>query len=214
MVVKKEKEIFGRQLSIETGRLAKQAGGAVVVQYADTMVLATATCSKDPREDIDFFPLSVEYQERTYAAGRIPGGFFKREGRPSEKEILSARLIDRPIRPLFPKDFKNDVQLAIFVLSHDQENDADMLGIIGASTALSISEIPFYFPVGAVRVGRVAGKFKAFPLFSDLENSDINMSAQQLGFLNFIFYLLLSSNFVAAVIKKIITGIFFLPAVV
>ena len=175
MVVKKEKEIFGRQLSIETGRLAKQAGGAVVVQYADTMVLATATCSKDPREDIDFFPLSVEYQERTYAAGRIPGGFFKREGRPSEKEILSARLIDRPIRPLFPKDFKNDVQLAIFVLSHDQENDADVLGAIGASAALSISNIPFDGPIASVRVGKVSGEWILNPTFKQVDESSMEL---------------------------------------
>ena len=175
MVVKKEKEIFGRRLSIETGRLAKQASGAVLVQYGDTMVLATVTCSKDPREDIDFFPLSVEYQERTYAAGRFPGGFFKREGRPSEKEILSARLIDRPIRPLFPKDFKNDVQVAIFVLSHDQENDADVLGAIGASAALSISNIPFDGPIASVRVGKVNGEWILNPTFKQVDESSMEL---------------------------------------
>lgn len=175
MVVKKEKEIFGRRLSIETGRLAKQANGAVLVQYGDTMVLATVTCSKDPREDIDFFPLSVEYQERTYAAGRFPGGFFKREGRPSEKEILSARLIDRPIRPLFPKYFKNDVQLAIFVLSHDQENDADVLGAIGASAALSISDIPFDGPIASVRVGKVNGEWILNPTFKQVDESSMEL---------------------------------------
>lgn len=175
MIIKKEKELAGRKLSIETGRLAKQASGAVLVQYADTMVLATVTCSKEPREDIDFFPLSVEYQERTYAAGRIPGGFFKREGRPSEKEILSARLIDRPIRPLFPKEFKNDVQVAIFVLSHDQENDADVLGAIGASVALSISDIPFDGPIASVRVGKVNDQWILNPTFKQVDESVLEL---------------------------------------
>ncbi len=175
MIVKKEREIGGRILSIETGRVAKQANGAVLVRYADTMVLATATCSKEPREDIDFFPLTVEYQERAYAAGRIPGGFFKREGRPSEKEILSARLIDRPIRPLFPKNFKNDTQVVVFVLSSDQENDADVLGGIGASAALCISDIPFEKPIASVRVGKVGGEFVINPTFSQLEESPLEL---------------------------------------
>ena len=175
MIVKKEKEIAGRTLSIETGRVARQASGAVLVRYADTMVLATVTCSKEPREGIDFFPLSVEYQERTYAAGRIPGGFFKREGRPSEKEILSARLIDRPIRPLFPMEFKNDVQVAIFVLSHDQENDADILGAFGASSALSISDIPFDGPIASVRVGKIGDQWILNPTFKQLEESSMEL---------------------------------------
>lgn len=175
MVVKKEKEIGGRTLSIETGRVAKQASGAVLVRYADTMVLATVTCSKEPREGIDFFPLSVEYQERTYAAGRIPGGFFKREGRPSEKEILSARLIDRPLRPLFPKEFKNDVQVAIFVLSHDQENDADILGAFGASAAVSISDIPFDGPIASVRVGKIGDEWILNPTFKQLDESSMEL---------------------------------------
>ncbi|RMF56515.1 MAG: polyribonucleotide nucleotidyltransferase [Calditrichaeota bacterium] len=175
MIIKKEREIGGRLMTIETGRLAKQANGAVTVRYADTMVLAVATCSKEPREDIDFFPLSVEYQEKTYAAGKIPGGFFKREGRPSEKEILSARLIDRPIRPLFPKGFKNDTQVVVFVISSDQENDADILGGIGASAALSISDIPFEGPIASVRVGKVNGEFVINPTFSQLEESELNL---------------------------------------
>lgn len=175
MVVKKEKEIAGRTLSIETGRVARQASGAVLVRYADTMVLATVTSSKEPREGIDFFPLSVEYQQRTYAAGRIPGGFFKREGRPSEKEILSARLIDRPIRPLFPMEFKNDVQVAIFVLSHDQENDADILGAFGASAALSISDIPFDGPIASVRVGKIGDQLVLNPTFKQLEESSMEL---------------------------------------
>ncbi|MFQ5584579.1 MAG: polyribonucleotide nucleotidyltransferase, partial [Calditrichia bacterium] len=175
MVIRKEKEIGGKLLSIETGRLARQANGAVVVRYGDTMVLVTATCSKEPREGLDFFPLSVEYQERTYAAGRFPGGFFKREGRPSEKEILSARLIDRPIRPLFPKYFKNDTQIVVFVLSHDQENDADVLGAVGASTALSISDIPFAGPIASVRVGKVGDDFIINPTFSQLDESSLEL---------------------------------------
>ncbi|NIV71720.1 MAG: polyribonucleotide nucleotidyltransferase, partial [Calditrichae bacterium] len=175
MIVKQEKEVGGRSLTIETGKVARQANGSVLVRYGDTLVLAVATCSKEPREGIDFFPLSVEYQEKTYAAGKIPGGFFKREGRPGEKEILSARLIDRPIRPLFPKNFKNETQIAVFVLSSDQENDADVLGGIGASAALSISDIPFEGPIASVRVGRNEEGFIINPTFSQLENSDINL---------------------------------------
>ena len=175
MIIRKEKEIAGKILSIETGRMAKQANGAVLVQYEDTMILATATCSNEIREGIDFFPLTVEYRERSYAAGRIPGGFFKREGRPSEKEILSARLIDRPIRPLFPKNFKNETQVVIFVLSHDQENDADVLGTIGASAALSISNIPFNGPIASVRVGKIGSDFILNPTFSQLEDSEVEL---------------------------------------
>ncbi|RMG68163.1 MAG: polyribonucleotide nucleotidyltransferase [Calditrichaeota bacterium] len=175
MIVTKEMELGGRKLVIETGRMAKQANGSAVVRYGDTMVLATATCSKEPREDLDFFPLTVEYQERAYAAGKIPGGFFKREGRPNEKEILSARLIDRPIRPLFPKHFKNDTQVVVFVLSSDQENDADVLGAVGASVALSISDIPFEGPIASVRVGRINGEFVINPTFSQLDESDMDL---------------------------------------
>ena len=164
----------GRVLTIETGRMAKQAGASTVVRLGDTMVLATAT-SAPSQQERDFFPLSVDYRERSYAAGKIPGGFFKREGRPSEKEILSARLCDRPLRPLFPDGYTDEVQIMIQVLSSDQENDGDILGIIGASAALSLSSIPFFFPIGAVRVGRIDGKFVAFPQFSDLERSDMNI---------------------------------------
>jgi len=176
----------GRILSIETGRIAKQAAGAALVRLGDTVVLAAVT-SAATEEERDFFPLSVDYRERQYAAGKIPGGFFKREGRPSEKEILSARLTDRPLRPLFPEGYTDEVSVMIQVLSSDQENDADMLGIIGASTALSLSEIPFYHPIGAVRLGRIGGKFKAFPLFSDMENSDMNISiAGTADFINMV----------------------------
>jgi polyribonucleotide nucleotidyltransferase len=165
----------GRVLTVENGRVARQAGGSVIVRLGDTMVLAAVT-SAPTEQDRDFFPLSVDYREKSYAAGKIPGGFFKREGRPSEKEILSARLCDRPLRPLFPEGFNDEVQIMIQVLSSDQENDGDVLGVIGASAALSISSIPFPMPVGAVRVGRVNGKLTAFPRFSDLESSDLNIA--------------------------------------
>ena len=148
-----ETEINGKALLIETGTLAAQAGGAVSVRYGDTVVLVTATASPQPRP-LDFFPLTVDYEERLYAAGKIPGSFFRREGRPGTEAILAARLTDRPIRPLFPKGFRNDVQVIITVLSSDQENDADVLGTIGASAALMISNIPFDGPLSSVRVGR------------------------------------------------------------
>lgn len=160
---------------IEAGKMAKQADGSCTVQQGGTVVLVTAVCSGEPREGIDFFPLTCEYQERTYAAGKIPGGFFKREGRPSEKEILTARLIDRPIRPLFPKGFINEVQIVAIVVSSDGENDPDVLAMLGASTALTISDIPFNGPIAAVRVGRVDGKFIINPTYQELETSDIDM---------------------------------------
>ncbi|HJT63337.1 MAG TPA: polyribonucleotide nucleotidyltransferase, partial [Candidatus Limnocylindria bacterium] len=159
---------------METGKLAEQADGAVVLRYGDTVVLATAV-SAEPREGIDFFPLTVDYEERMYAAGKIPGGFIKRESRPSEAAILAMRLTDRPIRPLFPKGYKNDVQVVLTVLSADQENDPDILAVNGASAALSVSSIPFLGPVGAVRVGRIDGQFVANPTTSQLENSDMDL---------------------------------------
>ncbi len=165
----------GRTLSIETGRVARQASGSVLVRLGDTIVL-TAVTSAPTTVARDFFPLTVDYREKSYAAGKIPGGFFKREGRPTEKEILSARLTDRPIRPLFPDGYTDEVQIMIQVLSSDQENDGDILGIIGASAALSISDIPFNNPIGAVRVGRVDGNFVVDPLFSELEKSDLNIT--------------------------------------
>ena len=175
MKVTKSIELGGRTLSIETGRLAKQADGSALVQYGDTVILATVVASKDAAEERDFFPLSVEYREKTYAIGKIPGGFFKREGRPQEKEILSARLIDRPIRPLFPSAFTNEVQVIVTVLSSDKENDADVLGTIGTSAALSISDIPFDGPIAAVRVGRIDGKLVINPTFGELGDSDMNV---------------------------------------
>ena len=176
MIVKKQIEIGGRIFSVETGKYAKQADGAVMVQYADTVILATVVASKEPVNGQDFFPLQVEYREKTAAAGKIPGGFIKREGRPTEKEILSARLIDRPIRPMFPEGFKNETQVMITVFSSDQENDADILGAFGASAALMISDIPFNGPVSEVRVGRIEGQFIINPTFSQLEKSDMDIT--------------------------------------
>jgi polyribonucleotide nucleotidyltransferase len=158
-----ETEINGTAFSIETGRVARQADGAVLVRYGGTVVLATVVATKTPLEGVDFFPLTVEYRERAYAGGRIPGGFFKREGRPVEKEILTCRLIDRPLRPLFPKGFKHEVQIFNLVISGDQENDPDVLAMVGSSAALSLSGIPFDGPIGAVRVGLVDGQLVANP---------------------------------------------------
>jgi len=167
---------FGNnELILETGKMAKQANGSVAVQYGGTMVLVTACMSKEPKEDQGFFPLTVEYQEKTYAAGKIPGGFFKREGRPSESEILTARLIDRPIRPLFPDGLLNEVQIMAIVLSSDGENDPDILSVIGASAALSISDIPFNGPLACCRVGRLDNQFILNPTYAQLENSDLDL---------------------------------------
>jgi len=165
----------GKQLSFETGKLAKQAHGAVVVRIGDTVVLATATANADPREGIDFFPLTVDYREYTYAGGRFPGGFIKREGRPSEREILTSRQIDRPIRPLFPDGFRCETQVIAFVLSADTENDPDVAGINGASAALTISDIPFHGPIGAVRVGLVNGAFVINPTYNEMRESLVNI---------------------------------------
>lgn len=175
MAERVELELGDKRLIIETGQVGRQADGAVTVRLEDTMLLATAVASKKPLEGRDFLPLTVDYREKAYAAGKIPGGFFKREGRPSEKEVLSSRLIDRPLRPLFPEGYLNEVQITALVLSSDQENDADVLGIIGASTALSISSISFTTPVGAVRIGRLAGEFVVNPTFTELESSDMNL---------------------------------------
>ncbi len=176
MIITKSLEIGGRTLSIETGRFAKQADGAVMVRYGDSMVLATVVASKEAVEGQDFFPLQVEYRERTAAAGKIPGGFLKREGRPSEKEVLSSRLIDRPIRPMFPENFRYETQVMLTVFSSDQENDGDILGAIGASAALMISDIPFNGPVAEIRIGRVEGEFIVNPTFSQLDKSDIDVT--------------------------------------
>ena len=159
---------------IETGRLAKQAAGSALVQFGDTMVLAAVTVSSNI-STLPFFPLTVEYREKTYAAGKIPGGFLKREGRPSDKEILASRLIDRSIRPLFPEGFKNEVQVFVTVLSADQENDADILGAVAASVALSVSTVPWNGPLAAARVGKVEGKWILNPTFQQLEFSTIDL---------------------------------------
>ena len=168
-------EIGGKELSFETGKLAKQADGAVVVRSGDTMVLATAQGRMEAREGADFFPLTVDVEERMYAAGKIPGGFFKREGRPTERAILTARQIDRPIRPLWPKGFKNEVQVICTVLSADMVTPHDLLCINGASAALMISPLPFLGPVGAVRVGRIEGELVLNPTLQESEESNLDL---------------------------------------
>jgi polyribonucleotide nucleotidyltransferase len=174
MMQRIEKTFAGRPLVIETGRMAKQAAGSAVVTFGETMVLAAVTVS-DKESTLPFFPLLVEYREKTYAAGKIPGGFIKREGRPHDHEILAARIIDRSIRPLFPEGFKNEVQVYIYVISADQENDSDVLGLIAASFALNASKIPFLGPIAGVRVGRVQDKWILNPTFQQLEYSDLDL---------------------------------------
>lgn len=165
----------GKIINLETGKMAKQSAGSIVVSCEGTVVLVTANSTKEPREGIDFFPLMVDYEEKFYAAGKIPGGFFKREGRPSKNAILTSRLIDRPLRPLFPKGYRNDVQVIATVLSYDQKNMPDILAMIGASTALWISDIPFQGPIGAVRIGLVENEFIVNPGPQELENSELNL---------------------------------------
>jgi polyribonucleotide nucleotidyltransferase len=169
-----EKQFAGRTLSIETGRMAKQAAGSALVQFGETMVLATVTVS-ETESPLSFFPLTVEYRDKSYAAGKIPGGFIKREGRPQDTEILKARIIDRSIRPLFPEGFKNEVQVFVYVISADQENDADVLGLLATSFALNASKIPFLGPIAGVRVGRIQGKWILNPTFLQLQHSDLDL---------------------------------------
>src|SRR3990170_6865450 len=168
-------DLGGRLLSIETGKVAKQANGSVLVRYGETVVLVTAVTSDTRREGIDFVPLTVNYQEMTYAAGRIPGGFFKREGRPSDRETLISRFIDRPLRPLFPKGFSNEIQIIATVLSADQDNDPSILGMIGASASLSVSNIPFDGPIAGAKVGRIDGEYVLNPTHDELEMSDMDL---------------------------------------
>jgi polyribonucleotide nucleotidyltransferase len=175
MFIRQEGSVGEKTMIIETGKLAKQANGAAWVQLGDTVVLVSTVCSSEPKEDLGFFPLTVDYREKAYAVGKIPGGFFKREGRPSETEILNARLIDRPIRPLFPKNFKNETQVYVWVLSSDRINDADILGITGASMALNLSDIPFEGPIAGVRVGRINGDFVANPTYDEKSQSDMDL---------------------------------------
>jgi polyribonucleotide nucleotidyltransferase len=175
LIHSESQEVAGRTLILETGRLAWQASGAVTLGYGETVVLATAVASKEPRPNIDFFPLTVDYEEKLYAAGKIPGGYIKREGRPSTEAILVSRLTDRPMRPLFPKGFRNDIQLVITPLSVDQENDPDILAIIGASAALTLSDIPFAGPVGAVRMGYIDGQVVVNPTMPQMESSKLDL---------------------------------------
>lgn len=175
MIRKVAMQFHGRELSIETGRLARQAGGAAVVRAGETVVLATAVGSVTARPEVDFLPLTCDYQERTFAAGKIPGGFFKREGRPTEKEILTSRLIDRPIRPLFPKGYRCETQVIATVLSHDLENEPDVLALIAASAALELSDLPFAGPIGAVRIGRMDGEFVVNPSAAQMERSELDL---------------------------------------
>ncbi|MDP3446349.1 MAG: polyribonucleotide nucleotidyltransferase, partial [Ignavibacteria bacterium] len=174
MVYTKEVQIGKQKLIIETGKLAKQANGSVMVRYGETMVLVTAVMG-GLRPDIDFFPLSVEYREKSFAAGKIPGGFFKREGKPTDKEVLSSRLIDRPIRPLFPDNFYNDTQVVALVYSFDGENDPDVISACGASAALAISDIPLLEPIAEVRIGRINGELIVNPTFAEIEQSDMEL---------------------------------------
>jgi polyribonucleotide nucleotidyltransferase len=174
-IVRKEIEWGGKTLSIETGRIARQADGAVLVSYGESSVLCTAVGQTKPKEGIDFFPLTVHYQEKTYAAGKIPGGFFKREGRPTEKEVLTSRLIDRPIRPLFHKSYRNETQVICTTVSHDLENDPDVPALIGASAALTISGLPFLGPIGAARVGYIDGEYVLNPTSDQLAESELDL---------------------------------------
>jgi polyribonucleotide nucleotidyltransferase len=174
-IVKKEMQWGGRTLTLETGRIARQADGAVLVTYGDTVVLCTATAARAPKPGVDFFPLTVHYQEKTFAAGKIPGGFFKREGKPSEKEVLTSRLIDRPIRPMFADGFYNETQIICTLLSHDLENDPDIIALIGASAALTLSGVPFLGPIGACRVAYINNEFVLNPTKAQMEETTLDL---------------------------------------
>src|SRR5215472_13940282 len=174
-VFRKELDWAGRKLVLETGKIARQADGAVMATYGGTTVLATVVFEKQPKPGLDFFPLTVNYQEKAFAAGKIPGGFFKREGRPSEKETLVSRLIDRPIRPLFVKGFKHETQVVVTVLSHDLENDPDIVAMVAASAALTLSGVPFMGPIGAARVGHIDGEFVLNPTLEQMESSRMDL---------------------------------------
>ncbi|HSR54834.1 MAG TPA: polyribonucleotide nucleotidyltransferase, partial [Alphaproteobacteria bacterium] len=174
-ITRKEIDWGGRRLILESGRMARQADGAVLVTYGETTVLCTAVAQKEPKPGIDFFPLTVNYQEKSFAAGKIPGGFFKREGRPSEKETLTSRLIDRPIRPLFHPQFRNETQVICTVLCHDLENDPDIAALVGASAALTLSGVPFLGPIGAARVGYVDGEYVLNPQVDEMASSQLDL---------------------------------------
>src|SRR6266446_7027642 len=174
-VHREEIEWGGRKLVLETGRMARQADGAVLATYGETVVLATAVGETEPKAGIDFFPLTVNYQEKFYAAGKIPGGYFKREGRPTERETLISRLIDRSIRPLFAPGYRNETQVIITVLSHDLENEPDVVAMVAASAALTLSGIPFMGPIGGARVGFIAGEYKLNPQIDEMTNSKLDL---------------------------------------
>src|SRR5215470_17724971 len=165
----------GRTLTLETGKVARQADGAVVATYGETIVLATVVSETSPREGRDFFPLTVNYQERYYAAGKIPGGYFKRERAPTERETLISRLTDRPIRPLFAEGYRNETQVVVQVLSHDMENDPDIVAMVAASAALTISGVPFMGPIGAARVGYIDGEYQLNPIVDEMPNSKLDL---------------------------------------
>src|SRR5215218_636171 len=173
--LKESIKVGDRELSVETGKVAKQADGSVIIQYGETMLLVTAVSARNAKEGLDFFPLTVEYRESSYSAGRIPGNYFRREGRPSEKEVLTCRLIDRPIRPLFPDGFYNEVQIVATVMSSNNEVDSDIPAMIGASAALALSGIPFNGPIGAARVGYANGQYILNPTKTELETSQLNL---------------------------------------
>src|SRR5919199_1063419 len=174
-IAKEEMEWGGRKLKLETGKIARQADGAVIATYGETVVLATVVAAKAPREGVDFLPLTVDYQEKYYAAGRIPGGYFKREGRPTEKETLVSRLIDRPIRPLFAEGWRNETQVIVTTLSHDLENDPDILAMVAASAALTLSGAPFMGPIGAARVGFSNNEYILNPTLEEMAESQLDL---------------------------------------
>src|SRR5271154_752468 len=174
-IIREEIEWGGRKLVLETGRVARQADGAIVATYGETVVLATAVGDTSPKPGIDFFPLTVNYQEKYFAAGKIPGGYFKREGRPTERETLTSRLIDRPIRPLFAEGYRNETQVIITVLSHDMENDPDIVALVATSAALTISGIPFMGPIGAARVGYINDEFVLNPTLDEMVDTQLDL---------------------------------------
>ncbi len=175
MFIKESVSIGNKQITIETGKIAKQANGAVMISIEDTVVLVAAVANKEVKEGMDFFPLTCNYTEKQYAAGKIPGGFFKREGRPREDEILTARIMDRPLRPMFPDGFINEVQIVATLMASDRQNMADVLALTGASAALHVSDVPFFGPVAGIRIGRIDGEFVAYPTMDELEKSDLNI---------------------------------------
>src|SRR6202012_4177049 len=174
-IAKEEFEWGGQKWTLETGKVARQADVAVIATCGETVVLATVVGAPNPKEGVDFFPLTVNYQERYYAAGKIPGGYFKRERAPTERETLTSRLIDRPIRPLFAEGYRNETQVVVQVLSHDMENDPDIVGMVAASAALTISGVPFMGPIGAARVGYIDGEYRLNPLIDDMANSKLDL---------------------------------------